>query len=458
MPPGPHLLALQRHAGNRAVVHYLAAAHAPESVQRGGVLGIAGISDAVERKAVQANLEDELRFAVARCQQQDIGSVALVELVFSTLSAAQLERTPRDGDGVLWKQLADAQRELGATPFANWLAKAKFKVLDIPEMKMLLTDQSARGAQEQAAAIMARAQKLPRFAGVAYEEIVGQLKGRGFVRQEKYNAVTEEDLPYGQDVWTSDDQLVVRIKVGGRSINGRFPRPPHVVKEVTRKAHAYAPAEIIAKLTDDNVLIPAGTKYSAKDIQTWYNKEAGGNLAKEAWQDPEGSGDADFIALFKRWTEGAHTTIGDVPALPSRDHELPERNRQVLRAHRYAMEQVHGFEEFVDGSIVRPVDARGQNQAINQGLAGVNKPHRAKVERLLSDAEDAVYQNNLKMYWARRDKIRSALHAWREALILFFKGEPPVKKTKEFYRKIYADMFDSVTSVDTSPWEKLKPQ
>lgn len=62
-------------------------------------------------------------------------------------------------------------------------------------------------------------------------------------------------------------------------------------------------------------MIPAGTKFSAKDMQTWFERVSGVKLAANAWKDPAGSGNADFAVLVHLWAEGAHTAIGTVPMI-----------------------------------------------------------------------------------------------------------------------------------------------
>ena len=271
-----------------------------------------GIFGFIERKADASNLTDELRHAL------DSGvDRRLVNLVFDMLSPTQLEKLPSSGGKGIWDSIEKAQIMLSRIGgLAKWLEIARLEVAAIPGFTMLLTDSGSMGAAKRAGAILAKARRPPPLAGKSYEEIVRVLSEMGYRRQETYSDIRgNAATPYGQDVWTSDDQIVIRIKVGGRSLAGRFVRPPHVVKEITDTPHAFAASDIICKITDDNIMIPAGTKFSAKDMQTWFERVSGTRLAPNAWKDPAGSGSADFAALVHLWAEGAHTAIGTVPVV-----------------------------------------------------------------------------------------------------------------------------------------------
>lgn len=425
-----------------------AAPVAQRVVQRGAILNLAGITDAIETKANGSRFEDALRYAVGRGADP-----ALINAVFDALSNRALENLPDRDPGTDWDKLVAARTELGVTMFDAWIARAGMEVLKLSNMEMLLSDRGLKGAYEQAKIIVAAATPLPQFAGVSYEDIVRTLSSMGYQRKEKYKAVSDNhDEPYGQDVWTSDDKMVVRIKVGGRSINGRFQRPPHVVKEVTKKAHTYAPADVLAKMTDSNVLIPAGTKYSAKDIQTWYNKEAGGHLASTAWKDPEGSGDAAFIELFKRWTEGAHTAIGDVPPVPT---DLTPRQTQLVKSYRAALAMFNEFDAFVQRHIDGIAASRGNHPVINQDLATLSTRHRATVSARVKAAEDVVYESNFKIFLKKRKAIGTGLEAWKSATADYLSGTPPVTKSKPYFAKIFSDLKQSIDDYDTGTWTKL---
>jgi hypothetical protein len=417
--------------------------------QCGNILHLAGITDLAEQRAQAAHAEAQLQYVHGKGV-----APAIINPVFETFSNGALGNLPEDHEGdAIWDRLVQAHAALGGPTFDKWLRKAGLNVLDIPGLEMLLTDESAHGANEQAGALLARAQHLPAFAGRSYQYIVGVLAGLGYRRQEKFAGVSSNnDLPYGQDVWTSDDHMVVRIKVGGRSLNGRFRRPPHVVKEVTKTAHAYAPDDIIAKLTDENILIPAGTKYSAFDMQTWYNQKAGGHLAAAAWKKPEESGDPDFIEIFHRWAEGAHTAIGAVPRVPT---ALTGRQKHMVRLYRNALVVVDEFHDYTR-ELERIAQARGGHPQINQQLSALNQQQRANVDARCSLAEDVVYHANFKMFLKRRRAIATALENWRLALVNFFRGAPPVRKNKPFYRKLFSDLEVKVNEYNRSGWEKLR--
>lgn len=207
--------------------------------------------------------------------------------------------------------------------FEKWLKIGKLAVKDIASFEMLMSDKGTAAGYQTGQRVVGGATPLPSFKGRPYEEIAGVLTQMGYRRAERYDESRGHDTPYGQDVWTHDNHLVVRIKVGGRSLQGRFQRPPHVVKEISRTPHAYSPADIVCKLTDDNHLIPAGTKFSARDMQTWYEKVLGKDeitrrgLKPTDWKTPSESADPDFRQLIEMWAEGAHTPIDpdDVPRL-----------------------------------------------------------------------------------------------------------------------------------------------
>jgi hypothetical protein len=227
-----------------------------------------GIFGFIREKAERYGLTDELLYA------ETCGvNIRLINLVFDMLTPHQLAKLPTSGGKGIWSALETAQLMLGRIGgIAKWLEIAKLAVCDIPGLKMLLTDDSAQGAEKQAMKILSVARMPPKLAGRSYEEIVNILKCLNYVQQETYMDSRGKDTPYGQDVWTSNDHMVIRIKVGGRSLNGKFARPPHAVKEITSTAHQFSDKDIICKMTDDNILIPAGTKFSAKDMQTWYEK------------------------------------------------------------------------------------------------------------------------------------------------------------------------------------------
>ena len=261
-----------------------------------------------EKASKNPSVEEELEWAI-----QHGVPVDLINRVFTELTQTQLEKL----NGSMWEGLKKARLMLEhAGGFTKWLRIAKLRVIDIPGFKMLLTDKDAQAAEAKAIEIINKANLPPAFSGKSYDDIVETLVRMGYKKQEGFrDSRNEGQEPYGQDVWTSNDNIVVRIKVGGRSLAGRFPRPPHVVKEITKTAHQYSPGDIICKLTDHNILIPAGTKYSAKDMQAWYEDVAHKKLGPNAWKSPNASGDPDFAALHHLWAEGAHTTIGSVPNL-----------------------------------------------------------------------------------------------------------------------------------------------
>jgi len=457
------LLALQSTVGNRAVRHLLRSTQRTTAitvsgqvsgpvVQRGRFLNLNGITDQAEQRAQQQNMVGELRYAVGKATPP-----AIISLVFAHFSNAQLERLPHQDPDTMWVEITQARNQLGQATFDHWIAKVGAKVLDLPQMKMLLTDESKQGTHAQAAAVLAHARPLPPFAQVDYDTIVARLGGMGYRRQEKYLAVPEQadvDTPYGQDVWTSDDRMVVRIKVGGRSINGRFRRPPHVVKEITKEAHRYAPADIIAKLTDDNILIPAGTKYSAKDIQSWYNTEAGGQLGEEAWKDPEATNDPDFIALFHRWTEGAHTAIGAVPDVPG---HIDERQHQMLMSYRSAVMMARDFGGFVD-RVYGMIHAQGGLPALSDEFRARNTPLRQGVDQAISNAEDVAYDPNFKNFYKKREKIKEALERWWNELDQYLSGKPGIKikeKHAPFFKRLFADARATLGTYKRDEWAKL---
>lgn len=268
-----------------------------------------GILPFIRRKAEELNLTEELTHAV------QVGApVNLINLVFDILAPTQLEKLPTNNGKPFWDAIEKASlmvSKIGG--FAKWLGIAKLRIIQIPGFKMLLTDARAQAAEAQALRIIAAARLPPKLEGKSYDEIVTILESMGFVRQEKYSESRGGGDPYGQDVWTSKDNLVIRMKVGGRSLAGKFPRPPHVVKEITATVHQYAPKDIICKMTDENILIPAGTKYSARDMQSWYEEVSGIRLPADAWEQPNQCGNQDFANLVFLWAEGAHTGIGLVP-------------------------------------------------------------------------------------------------------------------------------------------------
>jgi hypothetical protein len=270
-----------------------------------------GIFPFIRKKADELNLNDELAHAL------EVGApINLVNLVFDILSPTQLEKLPASNGKGFWDAIETASRMVARIGgFSHWLQIAKLQITWIPGFKMLLTDARTQAAEAKALKILSIARLPPKLEGKSYEEIIEILARMGFVQQEKYSASRNDLGPYGQDVWTSKDNLVIRIKVGGRSLIGKFVRPPHVVKEITETVHQYASKDIICKMTDDNILIPAGTKYSAKDMQAWYESVSGRKLAGTAWQDPENCGDRDFANLVHLWAEGAHTAIGAVPKM-----------------------------------------------------------------------------------------------------------------------------------------------
>ncbi len=241
--------------------------------------------------------------------------VDLINDVFKFVSNTKLNDLPENGLGI-WEEYIKAKNFLGDEHFRKWLELVGAAVVDIPEFRMLLTGVDLKKADDLATEILEASGPPPPMYGKSYISIVDTLEKLGYVQMESYED-TENDRPaYGQDVWCNDENMVIRIKVGGRCLSGRYPRPPHVVKEITKDPYGYSPSDIICKLTDDGLKIPAGTKYSAKDMQSWYVKNTGKKLENNAWKNPGSSGDQYFAALHQMWAEGAHTEIGLVPAVP----------------------------------------------------------------------------------------------------------------------------------------------
>ncbi|WP_431050046.1 hypothetical protein [Roseateles sp. L2-2] len=419
-------------------------------VQRGATFNLAGVSDAAELRAHGFKLEDEIRFA-ASIPTLD---AALINLVFEHLTRTQLEtKVPNKAPDGFWKPLITARQQLGATDFDAWFLRVGLAVTDIPNLRMTLSDKDST-AFEKAQTLAARATPLPQFAGRSYEDIVQALAGQGYVRQERFHDVSDEMAePYGQDVWTSEEHLVVRIKVGGRSINGRFRRPPHVVKEVSKVPHAFGVSDILAKMTDNNVLIPAGTLYSARDMQTWYSQKSGNQLPADAYQHPEASGNQGFIDLFHRWTEGAHTAIGAVPAVSMTG--VPAKLQPYVPRFQKTQAAVADFRALLT-TAERVAASRGENPAINKMLKDLNVSHHAAALARVDGAQDKLYQTNPQDYVAKQHLVYEALLRWKKALTDLLATEPPVKKRKPYFQRLFLDLATMVNDHAPDGWAALK--
>lgn len=279
-------------------------------IQFGRHLGFEGIEDNVEEKAIKLNLKDGLQYAF----EQNVPPV-LINQIFTHISNTKLEELFGSSEITVWNEFIEAKKVLGTDFFDHWLPLVRENILKIIGFKMLLTGNVA-GQDDLATTILEEFDPPPSFVGKDYLEIVTTLKELGYERMEAFQDAEPDKSPYGQDVWCNEGHMVVRIKIGGRSLAGRFPRPPHLVKEITKTPYLYGAKDIICKLTDENIKIPAGTKYSGRDMQTWYVEKSGRMLPPNAWQSPERCGDEDFRSLYARWAEGAHTAIGSTPSVP----------------------------------------------------------------------------------------------------------------------------------------------
>lgn len=105
-----------------------------------------------------------------------------------------------------------------------------------------------------------------------------------------------------QIVYTHADGSVVRI-----APNGAGPQRDwaHYKVEISKTPHAYAPNDIVCKVTDSHALVPANTPASsvngfalpgADDLDTWFREVTGANSVMSG----------QHYALTKIWGDASH--------------------------------------------------------------------------------------------------------------------------------------------------------
>ena len=78
----------------------------------------------------------------------------------------------------------------------------------------------------------------------------------------------------GMQIWTHADGSVVRIKTAEKALKGPV-TTPHMVREVAERGHRYGPRDIIAKVTKDGTLVPAGTNFARQGLSDWFRTVTG---------------------------------------------------------------------------------------------------------------------------------------------------------------------------------------
>ncbi|RKH21794.1 hypothetical protein D7X74_00230 [Corallococcus sp. CA047B] len=191
------------------------------------------------------------------------------------------------------KHLADTYGDKFVTDFASTVgggAMNKVVGLDIfltiwnPRVRDTLIKKNMGGS----------ARSLPSMKGMILEEVQALLPQKGFVLKASDSV---------QEVWAHADGSIIRI-----APNGTAGRPrPHLKKEVSHTPGEYAPADIAAKVTDSNVLVPQGQKEARTGFTKWFREAM---LAKSKGLTERDLNASEMAMLEQIWADASHVDLG----------------------------------------------------------------------------------------------------------------------------------------------------
>jgi hypothetical protein len=164
---------------------------------------------------------------------------------------------------------------------------------ELNALKMAWTLDS-RAAALLSAGKGAAARALPPLKGKGIDAIRTVLKNAGF----KYYPVTNG----GQEIWMHSDNSLVRISgSGGTKVRPYY----HFKKEISDTFEAYAPGNVVAKVTDSGAVVPESIgKGCGPDLTAWFQSKVG--------RTPSSAGNGavdETLALGSAWGIATHIPV-----------------------------------------------------------------------------------------------------------------------------------------------------
>ncbi|WP_244227406.1 hypothetical protein [Corallococcus aberystwythensis] len=240
-----------------------------------GVMAMAPVAGRVGR--ILDNLVLDLGAAEARLLRSRLGESALSHL--EDLTGAQI------------KFLADTYGDTFITTFAHSVggsAMQKVTTLKIDWLWDRLVNDTLFVKNFGLAV-----RNMPPMKGMILPEVELILAQKGFVKRSATAA---------QDVWAHQDGSIVRVALQGTQARPRL----HLKKEVSHTPGQWAPDDIAAKLTDDNVIVPALDPRAWNALNQWFRQAT---MAKSKNAFARHLTEQESKILLKIWGDATHVDL-----------------------------------------------------------------------------------------------------------------------------------------------------